>query len=99
MTTKKASSLLKKDVGNLTFGMFLKSSRTSLDLTQVEMAKILKVTASVICDIEKGRQLVSPSLALKIAKKAKLSEKLAVKLCLQDQLNKVKIKMKVNIAA
>lgn len=99
MTTKKASALLKKEVGNLTFGMFLKSSRTSLDLTQAEMAKILKVTTSVICDIEKGRQLVSPSLALKIAKKAKLSDKLAVQLCLQDQLNKAKIKMKVDIAA
>jgi DNA-binding XRE family transcriptional regulator len=99
MTTKKASYLLKKDVGSLTFGTFLKTSRTSLDLTQAEMAKILKVTVSVICDIEKGRQLVSPSLALKIAKKAKLSEKLSVKLCLQDQLNKANIKMKVDIAA
>lgn len=99
MTTKKASILLKKEVGELTFGMFLKSSRTSLELTQAEMAKKLSVTTSVICDIEKERQLVSPTLALKIAKKAKLSEKLAVQLCLQDQLNKAKIKMKVEVAA
>lgn len=99
MTIKKASLLLKKEIGELTFGMFLKSSRTSLDLTQAEMAEKLSVTTSVICDIEKGRQLVSPTLALKIAKKAKLSEKLAVQLCLQDQLNKAKIKMKVEVAA
>jgi DNA-binding XRE family transcriptional regulator len=100
MTIKKnALDLLKKDVGRISFGTFLKASRTALDLTQVEMAKKLGVTASVICDIEKERQLVSPSLALKIAKKAKLSERLAVQLCLQDQLTKAKIKMKVEVAA
>lgn len=99
MTTKRASSLLKKEVGIVSFGMFLKASRTSMELTQGEMAKRLGVSVSVVCDIEKGRQLVSPKLALKIARKAKLSEKLAVQLCLQDQLNKAKIKMKVEVAA
>lgn len=100
-TKKKASSLLKKEVGPLTFGSFLRAARTSMDLTQPEMAKKLGggVTKSMISDIETGRQLVSPKLAVSIAKKAKLSEKLAVKLCLQDQLNKAKIKMKVEVAA
>lgn len=99
MTTKKASDLLKKEVGIVSFGMFLKASRTGMELTQGEMAKQLGVTISVISDIERGRQLVSPKLASKIAKKAKLSEKLAIQLCLQDQLNKAKIKMKVELAA
>ncbi len=100
MSTKnKVSNLLKREIGELSFGDFLRSARTALDLTQVDMAKKLGVSKSVVCDIEKGRQLVSPKLALRIAKKAKLSEKLAVKLCLQDQLSKAKIKMTVEIAA
>ena len=100
MTTRgKAIDLVKNEIGVITFGTFLKAARTSLNLTQVEMGKKLGVSKSVICDIEKTRQLVSPKLALKIAKKAKLSEKLAVKLCLQDQLNKDNIKMKIKLVA
>ena len=100
MTTKKrAADLLIKEIGPLTFGMFLNAARTSLGLTQAEMGRKFNVSKTVICDIEKGRQLVSPKMALKIAKKAGLSEQLAVKLCLQDQLNRDKIKMTVDIAA
>ena len=88
MTTKKNGlDLMKKEIGASTFGTFLRAARTSLNLTQKEMGKKFNVSRSFICDIEKNRQLVSPKLAIKIAKKAKLSEKLAVKLCLQDQLD------------
>ena len=100
MTTKKrALDLLEKEIGPIGFGNFLRAVRTSLDLTQEKMGKKLGVSKSVICDIEKGRQLVSPQLAIKIAKKAKFSEKIAVQLCLQDQLDKAKISMKVEMAA
>ena len=88
MTTKKAIDLVENEVGIITFGTFLRAARTSLNLTQAEIGKKLGISKSSICDIEKNRQLVSPGLALKIAKKAQLSEKPAVKLCLQDQLNK-----------
>ena len=74
MNTKmRAIDLLQKEVGPPTFGMFLRAARTSLDLTQTEMAKKLGsgVTKSMISDIERGRQLVSPKLALRVAKKAK----------------------------
>ena len=94
----KASRLVKNDAGELTFGVFLKAARTGSAITQTQMGEKLGVTTSVICDIEKGRQLVSPSLAMKIAKKAKLSEKLAVQLCLQDQLRKAGVQMKVKIS-
>ena len=98
MSTKKdVQQLLEEYIGPITFGTFLVAARTSLDLTQVEMAKILGVSKSVVCDIEKGRQLVSPKLALKIARKAQLSEPVAVMLCLQDQLNRVNIKMTVSV--
>ena len=98
-TKKRAVNLITKEIGCLNFGMFLNAIRTNLDLTQTEMGAKLKVSKSVICDIERGRRFVSPKTALKIAKKAGFSEKLAVKLCLQDQLNRDNIKMIVDVAA
>lgn len=100
MTTKKsAKELFERELGPLCFGDFLLASRTNLDLTQEQMGKKLGMSRSVICDIEKGRQLVSPKLAIKIAKKVKMPEIVAVRLCLQDQLRRDKIKMEVQLAA
>ena len=96
---KELITMLEKETGPLTFGMFLRVARSSLDLSQVEMARQLGISRGTLCDIEKGRQLVSPSLAVKIAKKAGLSPTVAVKACLQDQLTKAKIKMKVDLSA
>lgn len=98
-TKKSAKGLLENMIGPATFGSFLCAARTSMDVTQEEMGKILGVSKSVICDIEKGRQMVSPQLAYKIAKKAGLSTKLAVQLCLQDQLRLSNIDMKVELKA
>ncbi len=102
MNTKKIKSLsklLEQDVGPLTFGDFVCSSRMALNITQVDLAKKLKISKSTLCDIEKGRQLVSPALAVKIAKVTKFSEKLALETCLQDQLRKANINMQVTVAA
>lgn len=98
-TDKRVLSVIEKDIGPLTFGMFLRAARTSKDLSQAEMARFLGISRGTLCDIEKGRQLVSPTLAAKIAKKAGLSTTIAVKACLQDQLDKAKIKMTVDLRA
>ncbi len=99
MSTKRAIPFLEKEVGELTFGMFLRVARGQLELSQVEMARKLKISRGTLCDLEKGRQLVSPSLAVRIAKTAGLSETIAVKACLQDQLKKANIKLKVALVA
>lgn len=99
MSTKRLIPLLEKEVGEMTFGMFLRVARNRLELSQIEMARKLKVSRGTLCDIEKGRQLVSPALAVRIAKSAGLSENLAVKACLQDQLKKANIKLKVALVA
>jgi DNA-binding XRE family transcriptional regulator len=98
-TKKRAMVVLEKNLGPLTFGMFLQVARKSLDLSQAEMARQLGMSRQALCDIEKGRQLVSPALAVKIAKKADLSPTVAVKACLQDQLRKAKIKLNVELSA
>lgn len=88
MNTKSLSKILKKEFGPITFGGFLRSARTMQDMSQTEMAAFLKISKSTLCDIEKGRQLVSPELAAKIAKKCELSEPLAVKAALDDLLRR-----------
>ena len=95
----RAKGFFEREFGPLTFSKLARAARTSLDLTQTEMGKRLGISKSVVCDIEKGRREVSLRMAMKIADAGRISRKLAVKLCLQDKLNREKIKMTVDIAA
>lgn len=97
MNTKSLTKLLEKDLGSISFGGFLRSARTKKDLSQTEMATLLGISKSTLCDIEKGRQQVSIELAAKIAKKCGLSEVLAVECSIQDSLRKAGLKMSVQI--
>ena len=101
MSTEKMSlsNLLEKELGQVSFGGFLRGARASKDLTQTEMAKMLGMAKSTLCDIEKGRQRVSASLAKKIAIKAGLSVEVAIQACLQDQIRKVGMKHQVKLIA
>lgn len=94
---KNLISILEKELGEPTFGGFIQGARASKELSQSDMAKKLGITRSTLCDIEKGRHLVSPSLASKIAIACGLSEIVAVRTALQDQLNKSDLNMKVAI--
>ncbi len=76
------------EMGPVTFAMFMRVARTTLDITQEDMGKKLRISKANVCDIEKGRQLVSPEFAIKVARKAGLSEKQAIRTCLQDQVRK-----------
>jgi len=98
-TAKRLLDATKDSIGRVTFGMFLRAARTAKDMSQADMARFLGIARGTLCDIEKGRQLVSPTMAAKIAKKAGLSTTLAVKACLQDQLDKAKIKLIVDLKA
>ncbi len=100
MTTKaKATDFFEKEMGPMTFGDFLTGARLAMALSQSDLARKLKVSRSMICDIEKGRVLVSPALAVRIARMAKFPEKMAVKYCLQDQLRRAKIKLNISVEA
>jgi DNA-binding XRE family transcriptional regulator len=99
MSTKKKEliPILVKSVGPLTFGMFMRVTRERMEITQAEMAKKLGMARGTLCDIEKGRQLVSPDLAIKIARKLDLPERMAVGASLQDVVNKLKLKVEVKL--
>ncbi len=104
MTTKLEGAILaqdffEKELGPMTFGTFLTAARISLCLSQVELAKKLKVSRSMVCDIEKGRVMVSVTLAAKIARIGGFPELLAVKYCLQDQLRKAKVALELELKA
>ncbi len=56
-------------------------------------------TRSHLCDIEKGRKLVSPKLAAKYANNLGHSERQFVRLALQDQVAKAGLRFEVKIEA
>jgi len=95
---RKFRAWLDKEVGPLTFALFMRVARNSLGMTQEEFAKRLGITRGNVCDIEKGRQLVSTQLAVKVARRAGRSEKLALQACLQDQVRKAGSEAKVAVS-
>lgn len=97
MSTKSAKKVLEKKVGPIAFGGFLRSARTMKDMSQVEMSAFLGISKSTLCDIEKGRQLVSIELASKIAKKCELLESLAVKCAISDQLRRAGLNYEIEL--
>lgn len=97
MNIKEANSIFEKVAGPFTFAKFMLGIRTTLNLTQVQLAKKLGISKAALCEIEKGRTLVSASSAARYAKKAGFSTTAALEACLQDQLRKANIKKRVRI--
>ncbi len=83
----------------LTFGGLLESIRLSEDMSQAEFSKKLRISASHLCDIEKGRKVVSPERAARFAKILGRSQQQFVPLALQELVNKAGLTMKVDVAA
>jgi len=97
MNTKKANQVFEKIRGPFTFAEFMLGIRTTLDMSQVTMAKKIGISKAALCEIEKGRTLVGPGAAVRYARKAGFSETVALEACLQDQLRKANIKKRVRI--
>lgn len=89
---------LEKKLGPMTLATFLSSWRESLEMTQVAFAKKLGISPANLCDIEKGRQLVSPKKAAQIAKKIGYSETVLVELVINEQLAAEGLKMRIKVA-
>ena len=97
MTIKEANKVFEKAHGPFSFATFMLGARTTLGLTQVEMAHKLGISKAALCEIEKGRTFVSPEAAVRYAKKAGFSQTVALEACFQDQLRRAKIKKRVRI--
>jgi transcriptional regulator with XRE-family HTH domain len=79
----------------MTMASFLSSWRESEGMTQVAFAKKLGISAANLCDIEKGRQIVSARKAAEIARKIGYSETVLVELVINEQLAADGLKMRV----
>ncbi len=97
MSTKEAGKVFEKVHGPFSFATFMLGIRTTLGLSQVDMAKKLGISKAALCEVEKGRTLVGPLAASRYAKKAGFSELVALEACFQDQLRKANIKRRVKI--
>jgi transcriptional regulator with XRE-family HTH domain len=85
--------------GPLTLGGLLWSMRMCDEISQAEFARRLGVSRSHLCDVEKGRKVVSPERAAAWAKVLGFPETVFVKLALQEQLDRAGVKMSVQVEA
>src|SRR5437867_3770665 len=100
MGTRKGETMkfLEETAGRpLTLGGLLESMRLGKDLSQISFAKKLGVSPSHLCDIEKGRKVVSPERAARFAKILGRSPEQFVRLSLQELVDEAGLKMKVEV--
>ena len=85
--------------GPVTLGGMLWSFRMCDEVSQAEFARRLGVSRSHLCDVEKGRKVVSPERAAAWATILGFPETVFVKLALQEQLDRAGVKMNVQVEA
>ena len=101
MTTKKSKgfldSMFEEELlgGPLTFGMAIEALRARDGVSQNTFAKKLKVSRQYLCDVEKGRRLVSPEQAARFAKAFGHPPNVLVRIALQDALRESGLKLRV----
>lgn len=96
-----ASNKLEEDLlgGPLTFGMAVAALRIRDRMSQAFFAKKLGVSRQYLCDIEKGRRLVSPEQAARFSKTFGHSPTVLVRLALQDVVRESGLNLKVIVEA
>lgn len=105
MTTKRsndssASELEQKLLGGpLTFGEAIEALRFRDGITQAALAKRIGVSRQYLCDVEKGRRLVSPEQAARFAKAFGHPARVLVQLALQDAIRASGLKFRVAVEA
>ncbi len=88
---------IRKEVGEITFGLLLESHRKSRDLSQREFSKKLGISPSSLCDLEKGRKIPTLKRAAMIARQLGLLEAYWVNMAIQDQINEQGLDLKVSV--
>jgi transcriptional regulator with XRE-family HTH domain len=86
---------LEKRLGPLTVGGFIRTWRTTEEMSLKEFGKLMGVSVANLCDIEKGRTGVSPGKAAQISKAIGVPEALLVRLAIEEGLRAVGLKYRV----
>lgn len=87
-----AQVFMEKMVGKITLAKVIHSTRLCDELSQQEFASKLGISKQHLCDIEKGRKVVSPARAWAWAKKLGYHPKQWAELALQDLVEKEGLK-------
>ena len=72
----------------MTLGNLLWSIRECEEMSQVEFAKLLRVSRQYLCDVENESTIVSTKAAAAFANKLGYSPLQFIRLAIQDELNK-----------
>ena len=105
MTTKRLSgslvgSLERKLLGGpLSFGEAVEALRIRDEITQVALANKIGISRQYLCDVEKGRRLVSPGQAARFAKAFGHPAHVLVQLALQDAVRAGGLNLRVAVEA
>jgi len=100
MTTRSKTFGLKsldRRVGVLTVGEFIATWRASEQQSLKDFGKLIGLSATNLCDIEKGRKGVSPEKAAQIAKIIGVPPRLLIRLALEEQLKAAGLKYTVEV--
>ena len=84
--------------GRLTFGRMIESLRLADEISQIDLAKYMKMSRAQLCDIEKGRRIVSPERAAEFAKVMRYSIEQFVAVAIEDQLRHLGLKYSVELS-
>ncbi len=84
---------------SLTLGGMLESIRLGEEMSQIEFARKLGISASHLCDIEKGRKTIGASRAARFAKVLRRAPEQFVRMALQELVDEADLKMKVDVEA
>ena len=85
--------------GPLTFGEAVEALRVRDEPSQAAFAKKLGISRQYLCDVEKGRRLVSPAQAARFARAFGHPAQVLVKLALQDAMRAARLKLRVAVEA
>ncbi|MCY4643250.1 MAG: helix-turn-helix transcriptional regulator [Bacteriovoracales bacterium] len=83
----------------LTFGDLLYATRTTAEMTQLELATKSGTSKAKICDFEKGRRIPTLELAVRLAQALGHSEALFLSKIIAEQVNNTGLNFKVEIKA
>jgi transcriptional regulator with XRE-family HTH domain len=105
MGTKNVSTMSEKSIAfleeltnkKLTVGSLLWSLRECEEMSQAAFAKKLRISRQYLCDVERGRRIVSPKTAADFADRLGYSRIQFIRLALQDELNKYGFRFDVDI--
>lgn len=105
MTIKRSKGSLGSELearilgGPLSFGEAVEALRVRDKISQSAFARKVGISRQYLCDVEKGRRLVSPEQAARIAKAFGHPPNILVQLALQDAVRESGLKLKVTVEA